>query len=240
MRARTPSAPRTPQAKRDDRPKNVEGASGREPGSIRGRLVAHQDGYGFVVPESPIPGVAGDLFIRRDAMGDAMHGDTVLARVARREADGRADGRIVRVVRRANPSVVGLFRYGPRENVVLPYEPRIPEVVIPPGEELPQELANKLQLSRPTKPRERLPQLDGAVVNVEVLRYPAGGLVASGRVTEILGRPGEMGVDIEIIIRKHHIPHEFPPTCWPKRKGSRTLQMRRPLRAGATSAICRS
>ncbi|HXN65918.1 MAG TPA: VacB/RNase II family 3'-5' exoribonuclease [Candidatus Acidoferrales bacterium] len=211
MRARTPNVARPAPPQKANRPQVTESAAGREPGTFRGRLVAHQDGYGFVVPESPIPGVAGDLFIRRDAMGDAMHGDTVLARVARREADGRADGRIVRVVRRANPSVVGLFRYGSRENVVLPYEPRIPEVVIPPGEELPHDLANKLQLSRPTKPRERLPQLDGAVVNVEVLRYPAGGLVATGRVKEILGRPGEMGVDIEIIIRKHHIPHEFPP-----------------------------
>jgi ribonuclease R len=162
-----------------------------------------------VVPESPIAGVAGDLFIRRDAMGDAMHGDSVLARIAKRDPDGRAEGRIVRVARHANPTVVGLFRYGARENVVLPYESRISEVVIPPGEEFTPELAAKHELSRPTRPRERVPQLDGAVVNVELLRFPAGGATATGRVIEILGRPGEMGVDIEIIIRKHRIPHEF-------------------------------
>ncbi|MGH9591736.1 MAG: ribonuclease R family protein, partial [Bryobacteraceae bacterium] len=53
--------------------------------------------------------------------------------------------------------------------------------------------------------------LDGAVVNIELLRFPHGGIPATGRVMEVLGRPGEMGVDIEIILRKHHIPHGFSP-----------------------------
>jgi ribonuclease R len=54
-----------------------------------------------------------------------------------------------------------------------------------------------------------LDELDGAVVNVELIRYPRGGASPTGRVIEILGRPGELGVDIEIIIRKHHLPHSF-------------------------------
>ena len=53
-------------------------------------------------------------------------------------------------------------------------------------------------------------ELDGAVVNVELLRFPRGGLPPTGRVIEILGRPGEIGVDTEIIIRKHQLPHVFP------------------------------
>ncbi len=60
-----------------------------------------------------------------------------------------------------------------------------------------------------TTGRARLPELDGAVVNVEITRYPKGGLAPTGRVIEILGRPGEIGVDVEIIIRKHHLPHTF-------------------------------
>src|SRR2546425_3119103 len=47
---------------------------------IKGRLVLHHDGYGFVVPESPVPHLDGDIFIPRDAVEDAMHGDHVLAR----------------------------------------------------------------------------------------------------------------------------------------------------------------
>ena len=56
----------------------------RDPNLIEGRLIAHRDGYGFVVPAEAEPWMDGDLFIRRDAMGDAMHGDSVLARIERR------------------------------------------------------------------------------------------------------------------------------------------------------------
>jgi ribonuclease R len=190
---------------------------------VRGRLVLHHDGYGFVVPDVPIPQLDGDVFIPRDAVEDAMHGDRVLAKLQRvsesrggSRAGQRAEGRIVRVLGRAHPSVVGLFRYGPRGNVVLPYDSRIQhEIEIPPGDELTAALREKLGLGDAKEGGARgkrlphLPELDGAVVNVELLRYPRGGAAATGRVIEILGRPGDLGVDTEIIIRKHHLPHEF-------------------------------
>jgi len=192
---------------------------------VRGRLVLHHDGYGFVVPDVPMPQLDGDVFIPRDAVEDAMHGDHVLAKLQRvsdfrrgdfRGGGQRAEGRIVRVLGRANPSVVGLFRYGPRGNVVLPYDNRIQhEIEIPPGDELTGALREKLGLGETGGHGARgrrlphLPELDGAVVNVELLRYPRGGAAATGRVIEILGRPGDLGVDTEIIIRKHHLPHEF-------------------------------
>jgi ribonuclease R len=186
---------------------------------VRGRLVLHHDGYGFVVPDVPMPQLDGDVFIPRDAVEDAMHGDRVVARLQRvsgLHGGQRAEGRIVRVLGRANPSVVGLFRYGPRGNVVLPYDVRMQhEVEIPPGEELTAELREKLGAEAAGghgargKRAPRSPELDGAVVNVELVRYPRGGTAPTGRVIEILGRPGELGVDTEIIIRKHHLPHEF-------------------------------
>ncbi|MGH9705379.1 MAG: ribonuclease R family protein [Candidatus Acidiferrales bacterium] len=187
----------------------------RDPNLIAGRIVAHRDGYGFLVPDAPIPRVEGDLFIGRDNLGDAMHGDRVLARIERRRADGRAEGRVVQIVEHAHPTVVGLFRYGPHGNVVLPYDTRIlHEITIPPGDELTSALREKLGVppgeAPPNIRRARLPELDGAVVDVEIQRYPKGGLAPVGRVTEILGRPGEIGVDVEIIIRKHHLPHIFP------------------------------
>jgi len=190
-------------------------ARARDPNLIAGRIVAHRDGYGFLVPDHPIPRVDGDLFIGRDGLGDAMNGDHVLARVERRRADGRAEGRVVQIVEREHVSIVGLFRYGTHGNVVLPYDTRIPhEVAIPPGDELTPELRQKLGADPKGAPastrRARLSELDGAVVNVEITRYPRGGLAPTGRVIEILGRPGEIGVDVEIIIRKHHLPHVFP------------------------------
>jgi exoribonuclease R len=191
---------------------------------IRGRLVLHHDGYGFVVPDKPIPELDGDVFIPRLAIEDAMHGDHVVAKIQRRAGFSdrhRAEGRIVRVLDRAHPSIVGLFRYGPRYNVVLPYDARLQhEIEIPPGEELTPVLREKLyQLDPAFNPRNpgarvkripRMEELDGAVVNIQILRFPRAGTAPIGRVIEILGRPGELGVDTEIIIRKHHLPYEFP------------------------------
>jgi ribonuclease R len=217
-------APRSKQPSQNPPGQNVSGQhpmdalrkQGRDPNLIAGRLSAHRDGYGFVIPDQPIPKMDGDLFIPRDRMGDAMNGDRVLARVDRRHPDGRAEGRIVQIAGRAHPTIVGLFRYGPRGNVVQPYDTRIQhEIVIPPGEERIALSAEKPALDAgagksPAKPGARLSELDGAVVNVQVTRFPKGGLAPSGRVIEILGRPGEIGVDVEIMIRKHLLPHEFP------------------------------
>ena len=186
---------------------------------IKGRLILHPDGYGFVVPATPVPQLDGDVYIGRDAIEDAMHGDHVLVRIQRRggvTGAQRAEGRILRILGRAHPTLVGLFRYGARGNVVLPYDTRVQhEVQIPPGHELTLGLAKRLGFSgideRSLRGRRipRLTELDGAVVNVELTRYPRGGAAPTGRVIEILGRPGELGVDTEIIIRKHHLPHSF-------------------------------
>jgi len=116
-------------------------ALGRD--EVRGRLVLHHDGYGFVVPDKPMPQLDGDVFIPPSAIQDAMHGDHVLAKLerispSRGGAGGqRAEGRIVRVLGRAHPSVVGLFRFGPRGSTVLPYDTRLQqEIEIPPKDGL--------------------------------------------------------------------------------------------------------
>jgi len=184
-----------------------------EVNQLTGRLVAHRDGYGFVVPDAPRKDLDGDLFIGRDAMGDAMHGDHVLASIERRgrfaDGAGRAEGHILRVLDRAHTTVVGLFRYGSRGNTVAPYESRLlQEIIIPPGDELTPELQGKIG-AHPPRRGVRLPELDGAVVNVELTRFPRGGIAPMGRVIEVLGKPGDFGVDVEILIRKHHLPHEF-------------------------------
>ena len=194
-------------------PTDAKATERRDPDVITGRIVTHKDGYGFVLPDEPVPGMDGDLFIRRDALGDAMHGDRVAARIERRaprfergkRVGGRAEGRVVRILKRAHETLVGEFRFDlrplgrERGNYVLPFDTRVKqEILIPPGEE-------RAQVK--TTSRE---DLDGAVVNVEITRFPGGGLGATGRVIEVLGRIGDIGVDTEIIIRKHHLPHEFP------------------------------
>src|SRR5262249_36248354 len=193
------------------------GSAGRS--ALPGRLILHQDGYGFVVPDRPLPNLDRDIFIPRDAIGDAMHGDHVeveLGRIASGPDGQRAEGRIARILDRAHPTVVGLFRYAPGGNLVWPYDNRIQhQVEIPASNELTAELKGKYGLADAKEAGSRmrrvgrLAELDGAVVNVELTRFPRGGISPVGRVIEILGKPGDLGVDTEIIIRKHHLPHTF-------------------------------
>jgi ribonuclease R len=186
---------------------------------IRGRLVLHQEGYGFVVPDVALPNVDGDIFIPRDYVEDAMHGDTVIVRVARLSGfpgARRAEGRIVRIIGRAHPAIVGLFRYTSRGCIIVPYDTRVQhDIELLPGQELSSSLREQLLSSKKDqtgrgKRLPHIPKLDGAVVNAELIHYGRGGAPPAGRVIEIIGRPGDLGVDTEIIIRKHHLPHAFP------------------------------
>jgi len=173
-------------------------------GEVRGRLVAHRDGYGFVIPDKPIPGMEGDVFIPPGGIGEAMHGDRVRVQLVqgRRRGGGRVEGRIAGVDRRAHPTIVGRFHCGSNYNYVDPYEERIlRDIIIPSGAQQPA--GGKGNFSAK--------ELDGAVVNVEITDYPrSSAALPKGRVTEVLGRPGDFGLDVEIMIRKYHIPYEFP------------------------------
>jgi ribonuclease R len=111
-----------------------------------GRLTMHRDGYGFVIPQpESLPEalknmLSGDVFIPPPAIGSAMHGDRVLVEVGAIRPDGRAEGRVIRIVGRAHPSVVGTFHYGNRYNYVHPMDEKITQdIVIPSGEEFPRE-----------------------------------------------------------------------------------------------------
>jgi len=191
----------------------------RNRGLFPGRLILHQDGYGFVVPDRPIEELDRDVFIPPDAVGDAMHGDHVevqLGRITPGPEGQRAEGRIVRILGRAHPTVVGLFRYTAGGSFVMPYDTRIQHrIEVLPGDELTPALEKKYgsgdsrEAGARSRPRGRIEELEGAVVNVELLRFPKGGASALGRVIEVLGRPGDLRVDTEIVIRKHHLPHTF-------------------------------
>ncbi len=184
-----------------------------------GRLQMHRDGYGFLIAERPIEGLSGDIFIPPEQAERAMHGDRVVVRIARIEApSGRADGEIVKVLRRAHPTVVGEFRIGRRGAYVVPHDERIHQwIEIPDGMELPPagpptgvpSGADRIGVT-PLKV-DAVEDLPGMIVNVELLEFPEKGSGPVGRVVEILGRPGDFGVDVEIVIRKHHLPHQFPP-----------------------------
>jgi ribonuclease R len=201
---------------------------------VVGRLTMHRDGFGFVIPDasSLSPSLesrlAGDIFIAPHAVGNAMHGDRVLVDIVAVRPDGRAEGRIVRPVVRAHPTVVGIFHYGTRQNSVKPIDSKITmDVVIPAGAEQPEtsvappssaavvgalHMSVDRVLGDEAARRTQWDDLEGVVVDVEITDWPTPTQNPRGRVVEILGRPDDFGVDVEITIRKFHLPHHFPVT----------------------------
>ncbi len=194
---------------------------------IVGKLSMHRDGFGFVTPDaislSPVlkARLSGDIFIPPPAVGSSMHGDRVLVEVGTIRPDGRAEGHIVRSVFRAQSTVVGIFHYGPRHNYVIPIDQKVSqEIVIPLGMELPEIPELEGQEKREPKSADRVfgeeaarrnwDDLENAVVDVEITDWPTAASGPRGRVVEILGYEDDFGVDVEIIIRKFHIPHRFP------------------------------
>ena len=197
-----------------------------------GRLTMHRDGFGFVIPEATSldpslkARLAGDVFIPPHAIASSMHGDRVLVEVSAVRPDGRAEGRIIRSLSRAHPTVVGIFHYGHRHNYVKPIDEKVTqEIVIPPGMEIPPKSVAPPS-SAAVAPRKQSvdrvigneaavhadwQDLDGVVVDVEITDWPSATQNPRGRVLEILGEENDFGVDVEIMIRKFHLPHRFPP-----------------------------
>ncbi len=208
-------------------------ASKHDKNLVAGRLTMHRDGFGFVVPDasslspSMKSRLVGDIFVPPHAIGNAMHGDRVLVDVVATHPDGRAEGRIVRSVVRAQPTVIGIFHYGSRHNYVKPIDSKITQdIVIPAGAEYvappsPAAVAKAGETPAQRKSVDRVlgdeaarrtpwDDLEGVVVDVEITDWPTPTQNPRGRVIEILGRQDDFGVDVEITIRKFHLPHHFP------------------------------
>src|SRR5712672_2180867 len=200
-----------------------------------GRLSMHRDGFGFVIPDAATldpslkPRLAGDVFIPPPAVGSSMHGDQVLVEITAFRPDGRAEGRIIRSVSRAHPTIVGILHYGHRNNYVTPLDGKVgQEIHIPPGMEIPKTLtagdkedtgeskarkaAKHRVVGKEAAARTDWQDLDGVVVDVEITDWPSATQNPRGRVIEILGEENDFGVDVEIMIRKFHLPHRFPPS----------------------------
>ncbi len=188
---------------------------------VEGRFIAHRDGYGFVEPasEQARAGMVGDIFIPPPAVGNAMHGDRVLVEITGQREGGRTEGRIARIATRRHTTVVGTFHYGRNHNYVTPVDEKVrQEIVVPRGMERPPEQRDG---GRPAESKHRVHgkearrttasgNLEGLIVDVEITQWPTATQNPRGRVIEVLGHEDDFGVDVEMIIRKHHLPHRFP------------------------------
>jgi ribonuclease R len=183
----------------------------RKSTAILGRLSVHRDGYAFAIPDEPIEGVRGDIYIAKESANRAMHGDRVAVRIRRVESDGRAHGEIVEVLRRAHPSIVGEFRLRRKGAYVIPHDERIRQwIQIPDGLALPKDPGSVDRVGARAIAVASVEDLDGMIVTAEILDFGEDGERPVGRIAEILGRPDDFGMDVEILIRAHHIPHRFP------------------------------
>jgi len=190
-------------------------ATSRSREFVAGRMSVHRDGYGFLIPDRPVPGVSGDFYIGRDNTLGAMNGDRVIGRITSLGPQGRSEAEVVRILRRAHPTVVGQFRIHRKGLFVAPHDERLTEwIEIPEDMAIPDAAAaGQAQVDRiGPAPIEiaNVSELDGMIVNVEILEYGDRKGPPVGRVIEVLGSPDDFGIDVEIIIRKHHLPNRFP------------------------------
>ena len=154
-------------------------------GFIAGRVSAHRDGFGFVIPDEPGP----DLFLSDREMQKVLHGDRVMARVTGQDRRGRQEGSIVEVVERANTHIIGRLLNEGGVWIVSPEDQRISQDILVSGS--------------PGKARA------GQVVSVELLEQPGRFQKPTGRITEVLGELDDPGMEIEIAVRKFGVPHVF-------------------------------
>ena len=153
---------------------------------VAGRIEGHPDGHGFLVPDEGGPPV----FLPPAEMREVMHGDRAAARVSGRDQRGRPLGAVVEVLERAQRRVVGRVHSEHGVLFLVPEDRRIThDILVPPGE------------AGRAKP--------GEVVTVDLVAPPSRHAQPIGRVVEVLGHYADPGMEIEIALRKHDLPHEF-------------------------------
>ncbi|MEX1197785.1 MAG: ribonuclease R [Pseudohongiellaceae bacterium] len=154
---------------------------------LRGRVQGSKDGFGFFIPADK----SGDLFLGPKEMKRVFDGDIVLARVSGVDRRGRKEGMIVEVLERSRQQIVGRFYREDGFSVVVPDNRRISqEIVIP---------------ERDTRGAE-----DGQFVVAEVTAQPDRHRKPAGRITEILGDHMAPGMEIDVALRSHDLPWEWP------------------------------
>src|SRR5712691_3906909 len=163
---------------------------------VTGALHIHQAGYGFLISEKP---GEPDIFIAAENTGTAMHGDRVVARISRdepsRRIKGRREGRVIRILERAHDTIVGTLQRSRSFYYVVPDDPRfVHDVYVHPTQDR----------------RAQAPGTVGDKVVVRLGAWESRHVNPEGEIIEVLGPASAPGVDVLSIIRKYHLPAEFP------------------------------
>src|SRR5580765_396385 len=162
---------------------------------VTGTLSVHEAGFAFLTNEKP---GQSDLFIAAENTGTAMHGDRVVARIIRgaefsRARKPRAEGRVIRILRHANETIVGTLQQTRNFFYVVPDDPR---------------LVHNIYV-QPSSMNGRQPRVGDKVV-VRLEAWESRHVNPEGKIIEVLGPASAPGIDMLSIIRKYHLPTEFP------------------------------
>ena len=154
---------------------------------IAGIIMGHRDGYGFLIPDDG----SDDLYLSQGQMKGVLHGDKVLAQVKGFDRKGRREGIIVEVVERNTQELVGRYHYEQGVHFVIPDNRRITQDI----------LLDKGDVGN-AEP--------GEIVIARITSQPSYRMSARGKITEVLGEHMAPGMEIEVAIRTHLIPHIWP------------------------------
>lgn len=153
---------------------------------IKGKVQGHPDGYGFLIPEDGSP----DMSLSEKEMHKVLHGDVVVVKQSGIDRRGRPEAKIVEVLERANSRVVGRL-----------YEEHGIQYVVAENRRITQDILVAAGKAGGAKA--------GQVVTLEILKHPDKHAQPIGRIIEVLGNYADPGMEIEIALRKHDLPHEF-------------------------------
>jgi ribonuclease R len=161
---------------------------------VKCRVEAHKDGFGFAVPLTPTKD--GDFVLYERQMRGIMHGDIVTVRPAGIDRRGHREGTVLDIVERAQSKVVGRF-YMDRGVAILEAEDK---------------RLNQSIVLEPDSVAHFKPE-SGQVIVGEIETYPEQNRPAVAKIIEVLGDYADSGMEIEIAVRKHHLPHQFSEAC---------------------------
>ncbi len=159
---------------------------------VAGKVQGHPDGFGFLVRDATGENQGPDLFLGPDEMRKVLHGDRVMARISGMDRRGRPEGKIAEILERAKTRHVGRLQSRHGVYFVVAEDKRISQEFLVPPDQIGDAKA-------------------GQVVTVELIAQPARHSQPVARVVELLGDYGDPGMEIQIALRKHTLPHAFPP-----------------------------
>ncbi|HCI53658.1 MAG TPA: ribonuclease R [Gallionella sp.] len=154
---------------------------------VKGKVQGHPDGFGFLIPEDG----SADMFLSEKEMHQVLNGDVVMVRQAGVDRRGRPEAKIVEVLERANSKVVGRL-----------FEEHGIQFVVAENRRITQDILVAAGGTGGAKA--------GQVVVLEIIKHPDKHAQPIGRIVQVLGNYADPGMEIEIALRKHDLPYEFP------------------------------